>query len=68
MPFSFINITSNKIDSMHPLLEAFYTLTEILIIFFLYCRIIDIFKLKKDVEKLKNKIQNIKENNTKITY
>lgn len=53
---------------MHPLLEAFYTLTGILIIFFLYCRIIDIFKLKKDVEKLKNKIQNIKENNTKITY
>ena len=34
---------------MHPLLEAFYTLTEILI----YCRIIDIFKLKKDAEKLK---------------
>ena len=53
---------------MHPLLEAFYTLTEILIIFFLYCRIIDIFKLKKDTEKLKNEIQNIKENNTKITY
>lgn len=41
---------------MHPLLEAFYTLTGILIIFFLYyCRIIDIFKLKKDVEKLKMK-------------
>ena len=32
---------------MHPLLETFYTLTGILIIFFLYCRIIDIFKLKK---------------------
>lgn len=53
---------------MHPLLEAFYTLTGILIIFFLYCRIVDIFKLKKDVEELKNEIQNIKENSTKITY
>lgn len=53
---------------MHPLLETFYTLTGILIIFFLYCRIIDIFKLKKDAEKLKNEIQNIKENNTKIAY
>jgi hypothetical protein len=53
---------------MHPLVEAFYTLTGILIIFFIYCRIVDIFKLKKDVEELKNEIQNIKENNTKITY
>lgn len=53
---------------MHPLLEAFYTLAGILIIFFLYCRIVDIFKLKKDVEELKNEIQNIKENSTKITY
>ena len=53
---------------MQPLLEAFYTLAGILIIFFLYCRIVDIFKLKKDVEELKNEIQNIKENSTKITY
>ena len=53
---------------MHPLLEEFYTFIGILIIFFLYCRIVDIFKLKKEVEELKNEIQNIKENNTKITY
>ena len=53
---------------MHPILETFYTFIGILIIFFLYYRIVDIFKLKKDVEELKNEIQNIKENNTKITY
>ena len=40
---------------MHPLLEAFYTLTGILSIFFYIVELIDIFKSKKDVEKLKMK-------------
>lgn len=40
---------------MHPLLEAFYTLTGILIIFFYIVELIDIFKSKKDVGKLKMK-------------